>query len=140
MYHFKYCGFFVLFFCKCKHAAICNRTFMIDAAKETSPDPPTIPVIRWLNAINPDVFTEQAIRYTKWSHLTIYHPSYSRHTDNIHVHSQIHIHTLVCQAITIPSILLLCREPYVIVFGVTAAYCMCGYITCHSSFKLQLLW
>lgn len=53
------------FFCKCKHAAICNRTFMIDAAKETSPDPPTIPVIRWLNAINPEVFTEQAIRYTK---------------------------------------------------------------------------
>ncbi|XP_063346071.1 uncharacterized protein KIAA0825 homolog isoform X4 [Pelmatolapia mariae] len=42
--------------------SLLHRTFMIDAAKETSPDPPTIPVIRWLNAINPKVFTEQAIR------------------------------------------------------------------------------
>uniref|UniRef100_A0A3P9C9C5 Si:ch73-280o22.2 n=1 Tax=Maylandia zebra TaxID=106582 RepID=A0A3P9C9C5_9CICH len=42
--------------------SLLHRTFMIDAAKETSPDPPTIPVIRWLNAINPEVFTEQAIR------------------------------------------------------------------------------
>ncbi|XP_030593401.1 uncharacterized protein KIAA0825 homolog [Archocentrus centrarchus] len=42
--------------------SLIHRTFMIDAAKETSPDSPTIPVIRWLNAINPDVFTEQAMR------------------------------------------------------------------------------
>ncbi|KAM7018093.1 uncharacterized protein KIAA0825 homolog [Tautogolabrus adspersus] len=38
------------------------RIFMIDPAKTSAPDQPDSPVVHWLNAINPDLFTEQVIR------------------------------------------------------------------------------
>ncbi|XP_078106613.1 uncharacterized protein KIAA0825 homolog isoform X1 [Sander vitreus] len=38
------------------------RIFMINPAKESTSDQPDSPVVHWLNAINPDLFTEQAIR------------------------------------------------------------------------------
>ncbi|XP_067376812.1 uncharacterized protein KIAA0825 homolog isoform X1 [Channa argus] len=38
------------------------RTFMINVAKQCTSHQPDSPVIRWLNAVNPDLFTEQAIR------------------------------------------------------------------------------
>ncbi|XP_023129482.2 uncharacterized protein KIAA0825 homolog isoform X1 [Amphiprion ocellaris] len=38
------------------------RTFMIDAAKDSTPPQPNSPAVYWLNAINPDLFTEQTIR------------------------------------------------------------------------------
>ncbi|XP_023256729.1 uncharacterized protein KIAA0825 homolog [Seriola lalandi dorsalis] len=38
------------------------RTFMINSAKESTPQQPDSSVVHWLNAINPDLFTEQAIR------------------------------------------------------------------------------
>ncbi|XP_065821463.1 uncharacterized protein KIAA0825 homolog [Labrus bergylta] len=38
------------------------RIFMIDRAKESAPHQPDSPVVHWLNAINPDLFTEQVIR------------------------------------------------------------------------------
>ncbi|XP_074494372.1 uncharacterized protein KIAA0825 homolog isoform X2 [Sebastes fasciatus] len=38
------------------------RIFMINPAKESTPHQPDSPVVHWLNAINPDLFTEQAIR------------------------------------------------------------------------------
>ncbi|XP_041856259.1 uncharacterized protein KIAA0825 homolog isoform X2 [Melanotaenia boesemani] len=37
------------------------RTFMINGSKESTSQP-NCPVVRWLNAIHPDLFTEQAIR------------------------------------------------------------------------------
>uniref|UniRef100_A0A7N8Y3T0 KIAA0825 n=1 Tax=Mastacembelus armatus TaxID=205130 RepID=A0A7N8Y3T0_9TELE len=39
-----------------------SRTFMINPAKEFTPHQPDSPVVHWLNAINPDLFTEQAIQ------------------------------------------------------------------------------
>ncbi|KAM4578924.1 uncharacterized protein KIAA0825 homolog [Fundulus diaphanus] len=39
-----------------------HRTFMNSAPKDSAPRQPERPVVRWLNAINPDVFTEQVIR------------------------------------------------------------------------------
>ncbi|XP_038560256.1 uncharacterized protein KIAA0825 homolog [Micropterus salmoides] len=38
------------------------RICMINPAKETAPQQPDSPVVRWLNAIDPDLFTEQAMR------------------------------------------------------------------------------
>ncbi|XP_035496073.2 uncharacterized protein KIAA0825 homolog isoform X5 [Scophthalmus maximus] len=38
------------------------RTFMINPAEESMPRQPDSSVVHWLNAINPDLFTEQAIR------------------------------------------------------------------------------
>ncbi|GLD66872.1 uncharacterized protein AKAME5_001824500 [Lates japonicus] len=38
------------------------RTFMINPAKESMPHQPDSSAAHWLNAINPDLFTEQAIR------------------------------------------------------------------------------
>ncbi|XP_071338749.1 uncharacterized protein KIAA0825 homolog isoform X2 [Trachinotus anak] len=38
------------------------RTFMINSAEESMPQQPDSSVVHWLNAINPDLFTEQAIR------------------------------------------------------------------------------
>uniref|UniRef100_UPI0037E8A58D uncharacterized protein KIAA0825 homolog n=1 Tax=Semicossyphus pulcher TaxID=241346 RepID=UPI0037E8A58D len=38
------------------------RIFMINPAKESTPHQPDSPVVHWLNAINPDLFTEQVIR------------------------------------------------------------------------------
>nr|XP_046243006.1 uncharacterized protein KIAA0825 homolog isoform X2 [Scatophagus argus] len=38
------------------------RIFMIDSAKESTPHQPDSPVVHWLNAIDPDLFTEQAIQ------------------------------------------------------------------------------
>ncbi|XP_058493319.1 uncharacterized protein KIAA0825 homolog isoform X1 [Solea solea] len=38
------------------------RTFMINPAKESVPLQPDCSVVHWLNAVNPDLFTEQAIR------------------------------------------------------------------------------
>ncbi|KAM9360075.1 uncharacterized protein KIAA0825 homolog [Symphorus nematophorus] len=38
------------------------RTFMIDSAKESTPHQLDSPVVHWLHAINPDLFTEQAVR------------------------------------------------------------------------------
>nr|XP_020450251.1 uncharacterized protein KIAA0825 homolog [Monopterus albus] len=39
-----------------------SRTFMINPVKESVPHQPNSPVVHWLNAINPDLFTEQAIQ------------------------------------------------------------------------------
>ncbi|XP_038125801.1 uncharacterized protein KIAA0825 homolog isoform X1 [Cyprinodon tularosa] len=39
-----------------------HRTFMKGASKDSAPCQPGRPVVRWLNAINPDLFTEQIIR------------------------------------------------------------------------------
>ncbi|XP_037633574.1 uncharacterized protein KIAA0825 homolog isoform X2 [Sebastes umbrosus] len=38
------------------------RISMINPAKESTPHQPDSPVVHWLNAINPDLFTEQVIR------------------------------------------------------------------------------
>ncbi|XP_076585875.1 uncharacterized protein KIAA0825 homolog isoform X1 [Chaetodon auriga] len=38
------------------------RIFTTDPAKESAPHQPDSPVVHWLNAINPDLFTEQAMR------------------------------------------------------------------------------
>ncbi|XP_068461440.1 uncharacterized protein KIAA0825 homolog isoform X3 [Clinocottus analis] len=38
------------------------RTFMNNPEKESTPHPPDSYVVHWLNAINPDVFSEQAVR------------------------------------------------------------------------------
>eukprot|EP00064_Thunnus_orientalis_P007290 superscaffoldBa00000798_g7310 len=38
------------------------RTFLINPAKESMPHQPDSPLVHWLNAIDPDLFTEQAIR------------------------------------------------------------------------------
>ncbi|XP_059192899.1 uncharacterized protein KIAA0825 homolog [Centropristis striata] len=38
------------------------RMFMHKPAKESTPPQPDSPVVQWLNAINPDLFTEQAVR------------------------------------------------------------------------------
>ncbi|KAA8592898.1 hypothetical protein FQN60_018353, partial [Etheostoma spectabile] len=38
------------------------RNFMINPAKESTPHQSDSPVVHWLNAINPDLFTEQAVR------------------------------------------------------------------------------
>ncbi|XP_051279687.1 uncharacterized protein KIAA0825 homolog isoform X1 [Dicentrarchus labrax] len=38
------------------------RMFIIDPAKESTPHQPDSPVVHWLNAIDPDGFTEQTIR------------------------------------------------------------------------------
>ncbi|XP_040898479.1 uncharacterized protein KIAA0825 homolog [Toxotes jaculatrix] len=39
-----------------------HRTFLNNPAKESTPDQPDSSVVHWLNAIDPDLFTEQAIR------------------------------------------------------------------------------
>ncbi|XP_060927572.1 uncharacterized protein KIAA0825 homolog [Limanda limanda] len=39
-----------------------HRTFMINPAKESMPQQPDSSFVHWLNAINPDLFTAQAIR------------------------------------------------------------------------------
>lgn len=59
---------------------------MIDSAKESHQV--EIPVVHWLNAINPDLFTEQAVRYVK----TPIIPPISQHTVDTHMH----IHTETC--------------------------------------------
>lgn len=59
---------------------IFSRIFIIIPAKESTPDQLDSPVVHWLNAINPDLFTEQAIRYVEFTHHTIHHPSHSRYT------------------------------------------------------------
>ncbi|CAK6950129.1 uncharacterized protein KIAA0825 homolog [Scomber scombrus] len=38
------------------------RTFVINPAKESMPHQPDSPLVHWLNVIDPDLFTEQAIR------------------------------------------------------------------------------
>ncbi|KAM6930280.1 uncharacterized protein KIAA0825 homolog [Xenentodon cancila] len=38
------------------------RTFLINASMESAGQQPDIPVVRWLNAINPKLFTEEVIR------------------------------------------------------------------------------
>lgn len=107
--------------------ATCNlnpsRTFMINPAEESMPRQPDSSVVHWLNAINPDLFTEQAIRYVKHTHQTIYHPSYSRHPFNMHVLTQTRVHAhsgiRIHQHTPPPTV---CREPCVCV-------CVCGCIT-----------
>ncbi|XP_070690225.1 uncharacterized protein KIAA0825 homolog [Pempheris klunzingeri] len=42
--------------------SLLHRMFMINPAKESTPHQPDSPVVHWLNAINPDLFTELAIR------------------------------------------------------------------------------
>ncbi len=72
-----------------------SRIFMINPAEESTPHQPDSPVIHWLNAINPDLFTEQAIRYVKYTHHAIRHPSYSRYT-YASSYTNSHTRTLVC--------------------------------------------
>lgn len=65
-------------------AAVCNfifsRSFMNSASKDSAPRQPERHVVRWLNAINPDRFPEQVIRYVKHSHHVVCRTSFSRHT------------------------------------------------------------
>ncbi|XP_069555977.1 uncharacterized protein KIAA0825 homolog [Brachyistius frenatus] len=42
--------------------SLLHRTFMINAAKDSPPHQPDSPIVHWLNAINPELFTEEAIR------------------------------------------------------------------------------
>lgn len=49
-----------------------SRTFMINPAMETTPYQPDSTVAHWLNAVNPDLFTEQAIEYVKYTFLQSY--------------------------------------------------------------------
>lgn len=61
--------------------SIFSRIFMIDPAKGSTPHQPDSPAVHWLNAINPDLFTEQAMRYVKKNtHHTTHKSSYSRYT------------------------------------------------------------
>lgn len=77
-----------------------SRIFMLDSAKESGPPSTDGAVVHWLNAINPELFTEQAIRYVKKTKKTrqnktpIIIPPISRHTVDTHmlVHTQTHMH------------------------------------------------
>lgn len=64
---------------------------MIDPVKGSTPHQPDSPAVHWLNAINPDLFTEQAIRYVKKTPII---PPISRHTVDTHMHvrTQTRIH------------------------------------------------
>lgn len=53
-----------------------SRIFMLDSAKELVPPLTDGAVVHWLNAINPELFTEQAIRYVKKQKQKTKHPSY----------------------------------------------------------------
>lgn len=47
---------------------------MTNPAKESAAHQPGSPVVHWLNAINPDLFTELVIRYVKYLNHTIHQP------------------------------------------------------------------
>lgn len=57
-----------------------SRIFTVDQVKESTTHEPDGPAVHWLNAINPDLFTEEVVRYVKYTHHTIHHSSYSRCT------------------------------------------------------------
>lgn len=81
---------------------------MINPAKETAPQQPDSPVVRWLNAIDPDLFTEQAMRYVKYII-----PSISHHTVGTHMQTHIYAHSgMLKHHIHLHP---LYREPYVCV-------------------------
>lgn len=71
-----------------------SRIFMLDSAKELGPPLTDGAVVHWLNAINPELFTEQAIRYVKKNPKTPIIPPLSRHTVDTHmlVRTQTHMH------------------------------------------------
>lgn len=58
-----------------------SRTFMIHGLNDSTTQQPDRPVVRWLNAIRADLYTELAIRYVKHSHHVICHPSCNRHIE-----------------------------------------------------------
>lgn len=66
---------------------------MIDPAKESHQA--ESPVVHWLNAINPDLFTEQTVQYVKTPTI----PPISQHTVDTHMHipkKLAPMHSLVC--------------------------------------------
>lgn len=50
-----------------------SRTFMTNPENGSTPHPAGSPAVNWLNAVNPDLFTEQTIEYVNTSYNHISH-------------------------------------------------------------------
>lgn len=74
---------------------------MIDPAKQSMPHQTDSLVVHWLNAVNPDLFPEQAIRYVKNLKTPSYHPVDIQY---MHIcmftHKLTYAHSRVCEAIS----------------------------------------
>lgn len=111
-----------------------SRIFMLDSAKELAPPSAHGTVVHWLNAINPELFTEQAIRYVKKkqknqnTHHTTHKSSYSRYAYACS-HTNSHAHTVPYARPSHTHLHPLYREPYVRVCGAAASYSTCGCAT-----------
>jgi len=113
-----------------------SRIFMNNPEKESTPRPPDSHVVHWLNAINPDLFSERAIRYVKYFHRTIHQPSHRTYAmASSHTHTHTHTGMLHTSTHCIQKHVCLC-----VLQSHAVRADVLPHLATAQGFKLELLW